>query len=150
MDMRRGLLGKGAFLVTTVEAGAHIAGDARQVDHGNILGMSPPDPPPNVPPLPPRRTDATGNAKEPTMRQKMLDHRVRADCIQCHSMMDPDRLLARELRRRSRCGGRMTRATPIDPASQVFDGTKIDGPAGLRKWLIGYSISSCEVAPRSC
>ena len=23
------------------------------------------------------------------MRQKMLDHRVRADCIQCHSLMDP-------------------------------------------------------------
>ena len=55
----------------------------------NILGMSPPDPPPDVPPLPPRAADAAGNAKEPTMRQKMLDHRVRADCIQCHSMMDP-------------------------------------------------------------
>jgi hypothetical protein len=34
-------------------------------------------------------TDAAGNAKLPSMRQKMLDHRVRNDCIQCHSMMDP-------------------------------------------------------------
>ena len=33
MDARRGLLGKGAFLATTLEARAHVAGDARQVDH---------------------------------------------------------------------------------------------------------------------
>ncbi len=32
--LRRGLLGKGAFLVDDVEARAHVAGDARQVDHG--------------------------------------------------------------------------------------------------------------------
>ena len=23
------------------------------------------------------------------MRQKMLDHRVRQDCVQCHRLMDP-------------------------------------------------------------
>ena len=55
----------------------------------NILGMSPPDPPPDVPPLPARAADARGNAQEPTMREKMLEHRVRADCVQCHRMMDP-------------------------------------------------------------
>jgi hypothetical protein len=34
---------------------------------------------------------------------------------------------------------------PIDAAAQVFDGTKIDGPAGLRKWLLGYSDQFVEV-----
>ena len=38
------------------------------------------------------------------------------------------------------------KAQPIDPASTVFDGTKIDGPAGLRKWLAGYSDQFVEVA----
>ena len=38
-----------------------------------------------------------------------------------------------------------TRNQPIDAASQVFDGTKIDGPAGLRKWLLGYSDQFVEV-----
>jgi hypothetical protein len=33
----------------------------------------------------------------------------------------------------------------IDAASQVFDGTKIDGPAALRTWLIGYSDQFVEV-----
>ena len=33
LDVRRGLLGKGAFLTTTVEARTDVAGHARQVDH---------------------------------------------------------------------------------------------------------------------
>src|SRR5437867_7534754 len=89
MDVRKGLTGKGAFLVTTAKPERTSPVTRGKWIMTNILGMSPPDPPPNVPPLPPRMTDAAGNAKEPSMRQKMLDHRVRSDCIQCHSMMDP-------------------------------------------------------------
>src|SRR2546430_5168334 len=111
---------------------------------GNILGMSPPDPPPDVPALPPRAADATGNAKEPTMRQKMLDHRVRSDCIQCHSMMDPIGFSLENFDGvalwRTEDGG-----SPVDASAQVFDGTKIDGPSGLRKWLLGYSDQFVEV-----
>ena len=36
--------------------------------------------------------------------------------------------------------------TPVDPASTVFDGTKVDGPAALRKWLAGYSDQFVQVA----
>ena len=89
MDDRWGLTGKGAFLVTTSKPERTSPVVRGKWIMGNILGMSPPDPPPDVPALPPRVADATGNAHEPTMRKKMLDHRVRADCIQCHSMMDP-------------------------------------------------------------
>ena len=28
-----------------------------------------------------------------------------------------------------------TKGTPIDARRQLFDGTKVDGPAGLRNWL---------------
>ena len=35
--------------------------------------------------------------------------------------------------------------TPVDAAGQVFDGTKVDGPAGLRAWLASYSTQFVEV-----
>src|SRR5204863_5044881 len=89
MDMRRGLLGKGAFLVTTSKPERTSPVTRGKWVMTNILGVSPPDPPPDVPALKPKAGDAAGNAKEPTMRQKMMEHRVRADCVQCHSLMDP-------------------------------------------------------------
>ena len=69
------------------------------------------------------------------MRQKMLEHRVRADCIQCHSLMDP---IGFSLENFDGVGlwRTLDEGQPIDATSQVYDGTKIDGPAGLRKWLL--------------
>src|SRR5436309_16100013 len=83
------MTGKGEVLVTTAKPERTSPVTRGKWIMTNILGMSPPDPPPNVPPLPPRLTDAAGNTKAPSMRQKMLDHRVRLDCAQCHSMMNP-------------------------------------------------------------
>ena len=85
--MRKGLTGKGAFLVTTAKPERTSPVTRGKWVMTNILGMSPPDPPADVPPLPPRAADP--NAKEPSMRQKMMDHRVRPDCVQCHQLMDP-------------------------------------------------------------
>jgi hypothetical protein len=145
MDVRKGLTGKGAFLVTSAKPERTSPVTRGKWVMTNILGMSPPDPPPNVPPLPPRMTDNTGNAKEPTMRQKMLDHRVRTDCSQCHSMMDP---IGFALENFDAIASWRTQdeGTAVDAAATVFDGTKIDGPAGLRKWLSGYSDQFVEVA----
>ena len=89
MDVRKGLLGKAAILTTTAKPERTSPVTRGKWIMTNILGMSPPDPPPNVPPLPPQESDSTGNAKLPSMRMKMMSHRVRADCVQCHSMMDP-------------------------------------------------------------
>src|SRR5215471_7119440 len=142
---RWGLLGKGAFLVTTSKPERTSPVVRGKWIMGNILGMSPPDPPPNVPALPPRAADATGNAHEPTMRQKMLDHRVRADCIQCHSMMDPIGFALEPFD-----GIALKRALDegqvIDPKSKVYDGTEISGPSSLRNWLVAnYSGQFVEV-----
>jgi hypothetical protein len=145
MDVRKGLTGKGAFLVTSAKPDRTSPVTRGKWIMGNILGMSPPDPPPNVPPLPARVTDATGNSKEPTMREKMLSHRVRDDCRQCHSMMDPIGFSLENFdaiaKWRLDDGG-----TPVDPVATTFDGTKIDGPAGLRKWLTGYSDQFAQVS----
>jgi Protein of unknown function (DUF1592)/Protein of unknown function (DUF1588)/Protein of unknown function (DUF1585)/Protein of unknown function (DUF1587)/Protein of unknown function (DUF1595)/Cytochrome C oxidase, cbb3-type, subunit III len=144
MDSRRGLTGKGALLTTTSKPERTSPVTRGKWVMTNILGMSPPDPPPDVPPLPPRAADATGNAKEPSMRQKMMDHRVRTDCTTCHAMMDPIGFSLENFD-----GIALWRTQdeghPIDSSVQVFDGTKFSGPAGLRQWLLGYSDQFVQV-----
>jgi len=144
LDVRRGLLGKGAFLTTTSKPERTSPVTRGKWIMTNILGMSPPDPPPDVPPLKPKMNDAAGNAKEPTMRQKMLEHQVRQDCVQCHRLMDP---IGFALENFDGIGLWRTHdeGTPVDASGQVFDGTKVDGPAGLRAWLSGYSDQFVEV-----
>jgi len=144
MDLRRGLLGKGAFLVTTSKPERTSPVTRGKWIMSNILGMSPPPPPADVPPLPATMPDARGNAKEPTMRQKMLEHRVRADCIQCHSLMDP---IGFSLENFDGIGRWRTEeeGTPVDASAKLFDGTAIDGPAGLRRWVLEYSDQFVEV-----
>jgi Protein of unknown function (DUF1592)/Protein of unknown function (DUF1588)/Protein of unknown function (DUF1585)/Protein of unknown function (DUF1587)/Protein of unknown function (DUF1595) len=144
MDARRGLLGKGAFLVTTSKPERTSPVTRGKWIMTNVLGVSPPDPPADVPPLKPRTADAAGNATEPTMRQKMLEHRVRPDCIQCHSLMDP---IGFSLENFDGIGVWRARDgdTAVDPTGQVFDGTKIDGPVELRNWLGTYSTQFVEV-----
>ena len=115
-----------------------------------MLGMSPPDPPPDVPPLPPRAADP--NAKEPTMRQKMVEHRVRADCVQCHRLMDPIGFALENFDGiglwRSHDEGQ-----PVDAeGAHVFDNTKVDGPGELRDWLVDELLAPVRRRwrPRSC
>ena len=145
MDARRGLLGKGAFLTTTSKPERTSPVTRGKWVMTNVLGMSPPDPPPDVPPLKPKVGDVAGNKKEPTMRQKMLEHRVCADCIQCHSLMDP---IGFSLENFDGIGlwRSLDEGSPIDASAQVYDGTKISGPAGLRNWLATYRDQFAAVA----
>jgi len=145
MDARRGLIGKGAFLTTTSKPERTSPVTRGKWIMGNILGMSPPDPPPDVPALKPKVSDAAGNAKEPTMREKMLEHRVRADCIQCHSLMDP---IGFSLENFDGIGLWRSHedGTPVDASAQLFDGTRINGPTGLRDWLVSYRTQFTELA----
>jgi hypothetical protein len=95
--------------------------------------------------LMPKNADARGNGKAPSMRQNMLDHRVRRDCIQCHSLMDPigftlENFDAIALWRTTDAG------ETIAAKETLYDGTEVEGPAGLRKWLVGYSDQFVSVA----
>jgi mono/diheme cytochrome c family protein len=138
MDIRRGLLGKGAILTTTSKPDRTSPVTRGKWIMTNLFGMSPPDPPPNVPPLPARATDARGTVHEPTMREKMLEHRVRADCVQCHRMMDP---IGFALENFDAIGLWRTRdeGSAIDASAQLFDNTMVDGPVALRQWVTRYS-----------
>ena len=80
------------------------------------------------------------------MRQKMETHRVRQDCTQCHSMMDPIGFALENFDGialwRSHDEGQ-----DINPVTQVFDGTKIASPTDVRNWLVSkYSNQFVQVA----
>jgi hypothetical protein len=133
LDARRGLIGKGAFLATTSKPERTSPVTRGKWIMGNIIGMDPPDPPPDVPPLPPRPSDP--NAKEPTMRKKMEDHRVRSDCTQCHRLMDPIGFALENFD-----GIGLWRSTdenqPIDSKATVYDNAQVTGPTTLREWIV--------------
>ena len=63
------------------------------------------------------------------MREKMVEHRVRADCVQCHRMMDPIGFALENFDAiglwRSHDEG-----TPVDASAQLFDGTDGRRPCG--------------------
>jgi hypothetical protein len=137
-DMRRGLLGKGALLTVTSNAAR-----TNPVSRGKwflqtFLGVSPPDPPPNVPAIKESASDAAGNSKEPTMRQRMALHHTNPACATCHEIFEPlglamENFDATGLWRTEDAG------SAIDASGKFVDGTPIDGPATLRALLMRYS-----------
>ena len=145
MEVRKGLLGKGAVLATSSKPERNSPVTRGKWVISTLLGVPPPDPPPNVPVLMPKPSDSRGNAKAVSMRQSMLDHRVRQDCVQCHALMDPigftlENFDAIGLWRTEDAGER------ILASETMYDGVKVEGPAGLRKWVLGYSDQYVRVA----
>ena len=133
-DSRRGLLGQGSILLVT-----SVATRTSPVARGkwvleNILGSSPPLPPPNVPALP----ENTSAVKLVSVREKMEAHRKNPVCASCHKIMDPIGFSLENFdltgKWRSTDGG-----VPIDASGQMVDGTKLSGPASLREALLSRS-----------
>ena len=134
---RQGLLGKGAVLTVSSQPGR-----TSPVIRGNwvlktLLGTPAPDPPAVVPALPSRSGDVAGNAKIPTMRESLADHRNKPQCSGCHKLMDPIGFALEPFdaigRWRTEDAGQ-----PIDSRDVMYDGTKVDGPAGIRTFLLKY------------
>jgi len=133
-ENRRGLLGQSSFLLVT-----SVANRTSPVARGkwvleNLLGTPAPLPPPNVPPL-----KENEGAQQPTsVRQRMEEHRNNPVCAACHKIMDP---IGFSLENFDLIG--TWRATeggsPIDASGQLVDGTKLDGPASLRRALLSRS-----------
>ena len=135
LDVRRGLLGKGGIeLVTSVSDRTSPVQRGKWV-MTNILGVVPPDPPPNIPPL---KEAASGGNGPQTLRQLMEAHRANPACAGCHKMMDPIGFAMENFDGigtwRTKDGGQK-----VDASSQLTDGTKIDGVVDLRNALLRYS-----------
>jgi hypothetical protein len=135
LDVRRGLLGKGA-----VELVTSVADRTSPVQRGkwvlmNILGTVPPDPPPNVGVL---KDTGSGAASAQTMRQRMEAHRANPACASCHKMMDP---IGFSLENFDGIGKWRTTefGQKVNASGQLVDGTRINSVADLRQALLRYS-----------
>jgi len=138
MDMRRGLLGKGALLLVTSQANRTSPTGRGKWFLQTFLGISPPDPPPNVPAFKEKPADTTGNLKAPTMRQTMAAHTSNPTCATCHKIFEPIGL-AMENFDAVAAWRTIDEGTPIDASGVLVDGTKVDGIASLRNVLVSYS-----------
>jgi mono/diheme cytochrome c family protein len=138
LDMRRGLLGKGALLTLTSNAARTSPVTRGKWFLQTFLGVSPPSPPPNVPALKDQPVDSAGNAKPPTMRQTMEAHRTNPVCASCHKIFEP---IGLALENFDAVGTWRTEDgdSPIDASGVLVDGSKVNGVASLREALVGRS-----------
>jgi hypothetical protein len=134
-ENRRGLLGHGSILALT-----SVADRTSPVLRGKwimevLLASPPPAPPPNVPTL--EETKAEAGDKMLTTRERMEQHRANPQCSSCHRVIDPLGLALENFdvtgRWRIRDNG-----APVDPVGDLYDGTKMNGPAGLRAALLKH------------
>jgi hypothetical protein len=130
-ENRRGLLGQGSILLVT-----SVANRTSPVARGkwileNLMGSPPPLPPPNVPPL----KESTAQTSAGSVRQRMEEHRNNGTCAACHKIMDP---IGFSLENYDLIGRWRTtdEGAPIEASGELVDGTKVDGPAGLRQALL--------------
>jgi hypothetical protein len=132
---RRGLLGQGSILtVTSLPVRTSPVARGKWILE-NILGAPPPQPPPNVPPL---KADSKENIASLSLRKRMEQHRESPVCASCHKIMDP---IGFSLENFDAVGKWRTRegSDVIDASGELSDGTRVNGPAGLRDALMPYS-----------
>jgi hypothetical protein len=97
----------------------------------NILGTPPPDPPPNVPALNDQRTQA----KRPTLRERMEQHRNDPACSSCHTMIDPTGFALENFDAIGRWRDVDVSFNEIDASGVLPDGRSFDGVAEMRARL---------------
>ena len=130
---RRGLLAHASILTLTSHATRTSAVDRGKWVMEVFLHSPPPPPPPGVPDL--EATPAATEGKLLTVRERMEQHRKNPTCNSCHRMMDPIGLALENYdvtgRWRIRDNG-----GPVDPRSELWDGTPVASPADLREALL--------------
>jgi Protein of unknown function (DUF1592)/Protein of unknown function (DUF1588)/Protein of unknown function (DUF1585) len=132
-NQRGGLLAQGSILVTTSypERTSPVLRGKWLLN--NIFGLPIPPPPPGVnTTLPAARAGAT----QPTIRERLAQHRTSPACNSCHAVIDP---LGFALENYDVIGGWRTideAGKPVDAGGTTASGEKVEGLAGLRKLLL--------------
>jgi hypothetical protein len=136
-EYRRGLLGQGSILTLT-----SVADRTSPVLRGKwvlevLFGTPPPPPPPNVPALD-DSVKSTQGGRLLSTRERMEEHRRNPTCNSCHRVIDP---LGLALENFDVTGAWRTKdnEVPVDSVGDLYDGTKMAGPSGLREALIKHS-----------
>ena len=136
-EARRGLLGQASLQTISSQPQRTSPVGRGKTIMQIFLGVSPPDPPPNVPAL--KDQDAAVHAGgKPTMRQQMEMHRKVEPCASCHKIMDP---IGFSMENFDAIGRWRTTddGSPIDASGVLVDGSKLDGVKGMREALLRYS-----------
>jgi hypothetical protein len=129
---RRGIAGKGSVLLVTSAANRTSPVQRGQWVLENLLGARAPSPPPGVE----TNLDEQGDsAAARSLRERMELHRTNTVCASCHSIMDP---IGFTLENFDLVGKwrEFDGKTHIDATSEMIDGTRLDGPASLRRALL--------------
>jgi mono/diheme cytochrome c family protein len=135
-EYRHGIFGHGSVLTLT-----SVADRTSPVQRGKwvmevLLGSPPPPPPPNVPAL--DDVKAAIGGKMLTTRERMEEHRKNPACTSCHRVIDP---LGLALENFDATGAWRIKdnEVPVDSVGDLYDGTKMEGPAGLRQAIMKHS-----------
>jgi hypothetical protein len=132
-DHRKGLLGQASLLTVTSYPNRTSPVLRGKWVLGNLLGAPPPPPPPDV--------NTTLNDKDESgrfvsVRARLEEHRRNPVCANCHAPMDP---LGFALENFDPMGRWRTTAegdSAIDASGALVDGSRFEGPAGLRSILL--------------
>ena len=126
---RGGLLGQGSILTQTSHAIRTSPVLRGKWILNNILGTPPPDPPPNIPALDDRKTQA----RVATVRERLSAHRANPVCAACHSMIDPAGFALEGFDAIGRARVVDESFNRLDTSGVLPDGTAFDGVAELRE-----------------
>jgi mono/diheme cytochrome c family protein len=134
-DNRRGLLGQASVLTLTsmptrtspVKRGKWILSE--------LLSIPPPPPPPNVPTLP---ENTSGEAPK-SVRERLELHRQNTFCAGCHRNIDPPGFALENFNPIGQWRTTTEDGKPVDASGVLWDGTKVSGPADLRKAILDRS-----------
>jgi hypothetical protein len=100
-----------------------------------LLGSPPPAPPPNVPTF--EETKGVDAGRLLSVRERMEEHRKNPACTSCHRVIDPLGLALENFdvtgKWRIKDAG-----MPVDPTGNLYDGTPMAGPEGLRTALLKH------------
>ena len=134
-SVRRGLLGQGSILTDTSRPNRTSPVIRGKWILENIFGTPPPPPLPNVPEL----KEARDPRKVLPMREQMAQHRANPVCAGCHAQMDQLGFALENFDAIGEWREVYPSGAPIDATAVLPDGTKVNGPAELRRVLLSHA-----------
>lgn len=130
-DRRGGLLTQGGLLAMNSDGK-----DSHPLKRGiwvleNLLNDPPPPPPPAVPVI----DVADPRIAKMTLKERIENHRQQPACLSCHQRIDPWGI-AFENYDAVGAWRETVAGQPVDASSQLFNQQVLDGPVGLKRYLL--------------
>ena len=132
-ERRRGLLGHASILFATSRPNRTSPVLRGKWILQNILGVTPADPPPNIPAFP-EKSNVTQEAR--SVRERLSQHRANPACASCHSMIDPAGFALENFDAIGRWRDLDETFKPLDTTGVLPDGTRFNGVIELRRVLL--------------